>query len=363
MTIPASMPNRVVYYGDGVTVNFPIPFKYTANSDGTKQLKVYSADAATGESEVVLTENVDFTATDAGAVNGTLTTLTPLAADKKLTIILNAPVEQPTDWEEFGRLPSESIENAFDRVTIVQKQQQEILDRCVKVLPSGNQTPQELLNEVYDKLDSATEIAATATKAADNATKAANNATKAVENAEETLTDVRNYVDAGKTDIDNTVAVAKADIANTITQATNSIEETIIEAVADVKAQAVAAAEESIANAATTVTNTAKSNLDNYVDNTVEPSLQSFVDKANTAATNASSSASAAAQSASAANSSATNAAKSATNASSSASAAAQSATKTTAALAEATELLGYVEIFGGYPNDGASDEIIGGVI
>ena len=267
MTIPASMPNRVVYYGDGVTVNFPIPFKYTANSDGTKQLKVYSADAATGESEVVLTENVDFTATDAGAVNGTLTTLTPLAADKKLTIILNAPVEQPTDWEEFGRLPSESIENAFDRVTIVQKQQQEILDRCVKVLPSGNQTPQELLNEVYDKLDSATEIAATATKAADNATKAANNATKAVENAEETLTDVRNYVDAGKTDIDNTVAVAKADIANTITQAVD-----------DVKAQAVSAAEETIADAAVTVTAIGTENINEHVDGTIKPALQQYLD-------------------------------------------------------------------------------------
>ena len=239
MTIPASMPIRVVYLGDGVTVNFPIPFAYFANADGTKQLSVVVADA-TGENETVLTENTDFTITAAGQPNGTLTMNVPLGKDKKLTIVYNIPIEQTTDWEEFGRLPSESIETSFDKVVAILKQHQEILDRCVKVVISGNQTPQELLDEVYEKLDSATQIAADAREAANEATTAADNAAAAVEQAEGTLASVTEYVDSAKVDIEETI-------------------------------------EQAILSAETTVSNAAKANLDEYFNDTVEPSMQDYV--------------------------------------------------------------------------------------
>lgn len=131
MTIPASMPARASYTGDGVTVNFPIPFIYFANPDGTKQVKVVLA-GADGENETVLKENTDFTITAAGSVNGTLTMFTAPATGKKLTIIYDIPIEQLTDYKEFGRLPSESIEAALDKVTAILKQMQEVLNRCVK---------------------------------------------------------------------------------------------------------------------------------------------------------------------------------------------------------------------------------------
>ena len=290
MTIPASMPIRVVYLGDGVTVNFPIPFAYFANADGTKQLSVVVADA-TGENETVLTENTNFTITAAGQPNGTLTMNAPLEKDKKLTIVYNIPIEQTTDWEEFGRLPSESIETSFDKVIAILKQHQEILDRCVKVVISGNQTPQELLDEVYEKLDSATQIAADAREAANEATTAADNATAAVEQAEGTLASVTAYVDSAKQDIAQTVANAKQSVDNTVTAAEASIEETIIAAVADVKEQAVAAAQEAIDGATVTVTQAAKDNLDAYVDGTVEPSLQAYLDSAQQSASDAADSA------------------------------------------------------------------------
>ena len=283
--IPASMPIRVVYRGDGATVNFPVPFMYFANADGTKQLLAIKADS-TGLNETTLVENTDFTITDAGKPNGTLTLLSALEEGKKLTIVYDIPIEQPIDWAEFARLPSESIETSFDRVIAILKQHKEILDRCVKVVVSGEQTPQELLDEVYNKLDSATEIAADARSAANEATTAANNATAAVASAESTLAGVKSYVDSAKTDIDNAVAAAES-----------SIEETITEAVADVKQQAVAAAEETIADAATTVTNTAKTNLNNYIDETVKPDLQTYVDAAASSATAATGSATAAANS------------------------------------------------------------------
>lgn len=298
MTIPASMPARAVYTGDGVTVNFPVPFVFFANIDGTKQIKVVLADID-GENETVLKENTDFTTSPAGEVNGTLTMLSAPEVGKKLTILYNIPIEQLTDYKEFGRLPSESIEAAIDKQTAILKQMQEEIDRAVKVEISGNQTPQELLDEVYSKLDSATAIAASAIKAASEATAAADNATAAVESAEQTLVEVTAYVNAAKEDIAQTVIDAKESVDSTVTEAEASIEQTITDAVADVKEQAVSAAQAAIDAAAETATQTAKDNLNTYVDETVEPSLQAYLDSAQQSATAAANSAAAAAQTAS----------------------------------------------------------------
>ncbi len=272
MTITASMPAKAVYLGDGVTVNFPVPFIYFENLDGTKQIKVVLADE-NGENEVVQEENINFTITASGQINGTLTMNTPPPANYILTILYDIPIEQLTDWKEFGRLPSESIEKAVDKLTAIIKQIYEVLDRCVKVTISGKQTPEELLATVYDKLDSATEVAKQASSAAEKATAAADNATNAAANA----------VQAAETavqDIENAVAGAKDDIAETLQQSEASIQETIASAIEDVKGAATAAAQEIVDNAAESATETAKSNLNAYVDETVEPSLQKYVDAA-----------------------------------------------------------------------------------
>ena len=312
MTIPASMPARAVYTGDGVTVNFPVPFVFFANTDGTKQIKVVLADVD-GENETVLKENTDFTTSPAGEVNGTLTMMTAPAVGKKLTILYNIPIEQLTDYKEFGRLPSESIEAAVDKLTAILKQVQEEIDRAVKVEISGNQTPQELLDEVYGKLDSATEIAASAIKAASEATSAADNATAAVESAEQTLVEVTAYVNAAKTDIADTKDAAIAAVNTVKTAATTSINETkesaistinstvaeadttinqyVEDAEAEVRQIARNEAEAAIADAAAEATATAKANVDAYVGGTIKPELQTYV-------TAAAGSASSAAQSA-----------------------------------------------------------------
>ena len=295
MTIPASMPAKATYLGDGATVNFPVPFIYFENTDGTKQIKVILADE-NGENEVVQVENTDFTITDAGQSNGTLTMLSAPPEDYILTIAYDIPIEQLVDWEEFGRLPSESIEAAVDKITAIIKQIYEILGRCVKVTISGKQTPEELLATVYEKLDSASAIAAQAITAADNATTAANNATAAVASAEKTLENVTAYVDAAEEEIREIKAAAESEIDTKVTTAKGEIDGAISSAIEDVEAAAIAAAQEVIDSAAESATETAKANLDTYVDETVEPSLQSFVAAAQAQAGSASSSASSAAQ-------------------------------------------------------------------
>lgn len=201
------------------------------------------------------------------------------------------PLEQDTPYRTSSGFPANRVEENFDELTMITQQLQEQVDRCVKVEITGNQSPDELLQEVYDKLDSTSKVAAEAIAAAEKATTAANNATSAVESAEQTLAEVTTYVDSAKTDITNTrdeavstinstVTMAKSDIAKTIEDANASIDKTIDAAIEDVKKQAVDAANEVIANAETVVTDAAKTNLDEYVDNTVEPSLQHFVDEA-----------------------------------------------------------------------------------
>ena len=419
MTIPASMPVRAVYTGDGVTVNFPVPFIYFANSDGTKQIKVVLADA-NGENEVVQVENTNFTITDAGAVNGTLTMLVAPLSGYKLTIIYDIPIEQLTDYKEFGRLPSESIETAFDKVTAILKQHQEIIDRCIKVTISGNQTPEELLDEVYEKLDSATEVAQTAIAAANEATTAAENATAAVESAEQTLIEVTAYVNAAKTEINNTkteattainttkteaitevnaaVTAAEESVAQTVETAEANIDSAITQATEDVEAAAIAAAQEVLKSAEATVTaaaqanvdsyviNTTQGQIDRYVENTTKPNIVAYVNSTTkpsidgyvnstvkTTINNYVSNTIEPEIDAYTAGKLAdfnTNAAEkqalidaSATAAANSASAAANSEANTYEALAEAEELLGYAEIFGGTPDDETTDEIVGGVI
>ena len=419
MTIPASMPVRAVYTGDGVTVNFPIPFIYFANSDGTKQIKVVLADA-NGENEVIQMENTNFTITAAGAVNGTLTMLVAPQTGYKLTIIYDIPIEQLTDYKEFGRLPSESIETAFDKITAILKQHQEIIDRCLKVAISGNQTPEELLAEVYGKLDSATEIAAKAISAANTATTAADNATAAVESAEKTLIEVTAYVNSAKDEINetkiqatniinntkdsaidivnSTVSNAENSMAETVAAAEANIQDAITQATNDVEEAAIAAAQEVLSTAEKTVTEAAQSNInayvennsyeqiDSYVNNTTKPSIVAYVDSttkpnidayvngaaktniinyvnnttkpdidAYTAGKLADFNANATTKQA--------EIDKSAASAANSAAAATKSKNDTLTALAAAEELLGYAEIFGGTPDDSTTNEIVGGVI
>lgn len=151
MTIPASMPCKKSYRGDGVTVNFPVPFKYFANTDGTKQLKVVLADT-NGENEVEQIEGTNFTITAAGENSGTLTMMVAPPLNYKLTIVYDIPIEQLTDYKEFGRLPSESIELALDKITAILKQTNEILGRCIQVTLSTDSTPSEVFEDFKEQM-------------------------------------------------------------------------------------------------------------------------------------------------------------------------------------------------------------------
>lgn len=261
--------------------SFDILLKDPTEKAAKEAIKCSISDGAT---EKTLVYGTDYSVVlNPNRKGGKVTVVDPKNASWTIVIYRAYDETQESDYNDFDGLPAETLEQGLDKVTMILQDHQEQLDRCVKVNITGNQTPQELLDEVYNKLDSATEIAAEAITAADKATTAANNATAAVESAEQTLAEVTAYVDAAKVDINATVSAANA-----------TIEQYVSDAEAEVRQIAADEAEKAIATAATEATNTAKANVNAYVDGTIKPQLQTYV-------TNAAGSASAAAQSAAAA--------------------------------------------------------------
>ncbi|HBO50076.1 MAG TPA: hypothetical protein DD619_04750 [Alphaproteobacteria bacterium] len=365
---------------------------YTLLKDPTEEAakKAIKCAITDGSTETILTYGKDYSVTLNNNRNGgRVTVVDPKNASWTITIYRSYEATQGADYNDFDALPAETLEQCLDKQTMLVQQLQEEVNRCPKVNVTGNQTPEELLAEIYGKLDSATEIAGKAISAADTATVAANNASTAVKSAEKTLAEVTSYVDTAKGEINTTVENAKSNINTTasaavktvedtkttaidtintavasaekridkdITDAENSINQTIAQAVDDVKKQAVDAAQAAIDSAAEEATNTAKANLNSYVNETVEPSLQHYVDEAQTAQ-------SAAATSAVSANNSAAAAGNYAAAALASEQNSLTNANATKAALEEALELTGHQIIFGGRPNDGVDDVLIGGVL
>lgn len=225
-----------------------------------------------------------------------------------------------------------------------------------KIINSGEATDDNdvvTLKLVKDAIGTATESAEAAANSAKQAATSAQsaqvsatNAITAVRNAEETivqatefLNETHTYVDNAKVDINNTVTQAKADIEDTKNTAIGTIDETVSTAesnistiVSDAEGSitniAVTEANKAIANAAQEATDIATANVNSYVDGTVKPSLQTYVDQAQEHANSAATSMEQAALSATAASNYASNASADADNAAESAGLAANSVTE-----------------------------------
>lgn len=126
---------------------------------------------------------------------------------------------------------------------------------------------------------SAAASAAQAASSAQSALVSSSNAIAAVRNAENTISqanellkDTQTYVDAAKVDIDAAVAQGKTDIDQYVTDAED-----------EVKQIARDEANKAIAGAAAEATRIATEDVTQYVDDTVKPSLQTYVDQATAA--------------------------------------------------------------------------------
>ena len=131
MTV-ASSTNRVDYTGNGSTTVFSFTFRIFAATD----LVVTKADA--DGVETVLTLNTDYTVTGVGSYSGGTVTISPaLSSDYDLTIQRVLPLTQETDLRNQGQFFAETHEDVFDRMSMINQQLQEQLDRAAK-LPVTN---------------------------------------------------------------------------------------------------------------------------------------------------------------------------------------------------------------------------------
>lgn len=217
------VPTKVKYSGNGVVREFPTGFAFFEDDN----IVVY-------HNGIII--NTGYSVTGVGETDGGVVTFDVAPAEgDKIVIIRRVAIERVTDFQEGGAFRAKNINDELDRQTAFCQQIQEEIERCVKVEVTDEQTPEELLAEVYGKLDSATDVAQDAIAAANEATIAAEQATTAVEEAKKQVIETQEYVDAAKQEINSTVDEARMELSDTI-----------LEAVEDVKREAANAADETV---------------------------------------------------------------------------------------------------------------------
>lgn len=272
MTVLSEL-SKIAYIGSSSQTLYPIPFEYI-NTDDVK-VSIYTSNNEFVENWTYSVQYV--------IEGGNVKVLSGYNIDntKKLLILRMVDLVQDNKYREGGDFPAKSTETSFDKLTMITQQLQETLDRCVKVEVLDIQSPEELLQTVYDKLDSATEIAGDAISAANQAQTAADNATAAVNSAEQTLVQTQAYVDSAKVEINNTkntaintinstVTQAKADINTAVSNAESNISTIVSDAEGSITSIAVTEANKAIANAAQEATNIAVAKLQPYVNQAQE---------------------------------------------------------------------------------------------
>ena len=204
---------KVIYVGNGVATEWPVPFKYNK----PEHLHLLVTDAA-GAHELV-TSNFQVQVTEAGdtsilyPVSGQ-----PLAAGKRLTIFRATPQTQIVDLIYGGAFAPEVLEeDGLDREVMMIQELQEGLDRAVKVGIDSDETPEELLENIFtardEAEDAATSAKASANAAAESSRSAAGSAAIATEEREAAC------ICAGEAKDARDVAIAQAEAANTLMEA------------------------------------------------------------------------------------------------------------------------------------------------
>lgn len=128
MTV-ASTTRRVDYVGNGATAAYDYTFRIFAKTD----LAVTKTTDAGVETTLVV--DTDYTVTGVGAVAGGTITLTAgaLTSGYALTIRRVRPLTQLTDLRNQGESFREIHEDAMDNGVMIAQQQQEQIDRCLKL--------------------------------------------------------------------------------------------------------------------------------------------------------------------------------------------------------------------------------------
>ena len=128
----SSVTSKVIYVGDGATKTLAYPFKIIANGDLTVSRYVTATSAAT-----VLILDTDYNVTGAGVDAGGNVLLTGsyaagMPTGSNTVIQRQMDLTQTVDYVENDPFPANTHEGALDKLTMIEQQQQEEIDRCIK---------------------------------------------------------------------------------------------------------------------------------------------------------------------------------------------------------------------------------------
>lgn len=139
MTISSTVRKAGPYAGNGVAVQFAFGFKVFSGAD----IRLIKTDAEGAESPVigaVITPSADQEASP----GGTVTLAAPLPTGWRLTIVGNLPMVQPLELTNHGGFYPRTLNDAFDRLTILAQQQAEELARSLKFQASDDAASTEM---------------------------------------------------------------------------------------------------------------------------------------------------------------------------------------------------------------------------
>ena len=148
MTV-SSTTTKVSYSGDGSTTVFAYTFKVFNASD----LVVIKRTDSTG-AESVQTITTNYTVSGVGNANGgNVTFVTAPASGETVVIRRTSAQTQTTDYTPNDPFPAETHEEALDKLTFMVQEQQEELDRSIKISRTNTMTSTEFTVGSTDRAD------------------------------------------------------------------------------------------------------------------------------------------------------------------------------------------------------------------
>lgn len=158
--------NKISYIGNGITIEFAIPFPFLENS----HLKVYQ-----------LLNDIQTQRTDWTIQNGNLVFESAPATESQIVIMREVPFTQETDYRENEILAAETLERNFDSLTMQMQQLKEQADRAVTIDVFDDSQASELLPSIRNAVSEAANYAAGAKQQAEIAESSAEIATNKAE--------------------------------------------------------------------------------------------------------------------------------------------------------------------------------------
>ena len=205
MTI-SSTTNTVSYTGNGSATSFATGYVFFGTGTSA-EIQVVEVTIATG-AETIKSNGSDYTVSGGSGATGTVTAATAPASTVKWVINRTTTQTQETDYVENDPFPAESHEEALDRLTGIDQEQQRALDRTAQLpdgytgsfdptLPSIFTANTALIinsaNDGFDVGPTAGEISSAQTYATNSASSATQSAASAVTAADEASATMPKY--------------------------------------------------------------------------------------------------------------------------------------------------------------------------